>query len=620
MIPNDSATLQTLQKLKCSSILDFALLIPKTYQNLAPITSLTPLPQTGVARVQITHAQRYKKLTIFHATMLDFNTSLQIQVFHPKPYHYAVFAEGKELLIYGQFHWEFQLNIKQPKIITEYGKITPVFPNKTLKNATINNLASQLLTYENLARYGIPEHIINDFLPIFFPTPAFFTQFQQNNALPPRNFKALKFIEVFNYLQKLHQKKLYFPAKFQCNGDYSAFVDSLPFQLTHGQTQAISTIAQDLRSSKASKRLIMGDVGCGKTIVILASVIIAQPHKAILMAPTTILAQQLYNEAQKYLPKSIRIGLFVGDLTSKKQEFQDFDFIIGTQALLYRQENLKDYALIITDEQHRFGTLQRHKLEKLATTEGKKPHILQFSATPIPRTMALLNSDLIDYTFIKDIPFPKDIDTQIITKTDFPALLKHIQHQHALNHQTIIVYPLIEESESIPYLPLQQARIFWEKHFSNVYTTNGKDKNKDEILIEFAEKGSILLSTTMIEVGISLPKLSSIVIVGAERMGLATLHQLRGRVSRNGLKGYCFLYTNHPQTQRLQDFCKTLNGFEIAELDLHYRKSGDLLCGERQSGDEFKYFNLQDDVEILQDVKKLTLKLQTPNSKKQNKF
>ena len=214
----------------------------------------------------------------------------------------------------------------------------------------------------------------------------------------------------------------------------------------------------------------------------------------------------------------------------------------------------------------------------------------------------MIESNLIDFTFIRDIPFPKDITTRVITKGDFPALLSHLTQEIAQGKQAAIIYPLVEESENLDYLSLKEGEAFWRKRFEGVYVTHGKDREKETVLEEFREKGKILLATTVVEVGISLPKLSTIVIVGAERLGLATLHQLRGRVSRNGLKGYCFLYTHHKASKRLDDFASTLDGFEIAELDLKYRQGGDLVGGGRQSGESFTYFDPSRDQELLQEA------------------
>ncbi|WP_027326740.1 ATP-dependent DNA helicase RecG [Helicobacter pametensis] len=579
---------------------------PKTYQNLSLIPTLKT-PIYGVLRIRpITYDKSPKALKI-RAAMLDFDEILEMVIFHPKPFHRALFPVDEVIYVYGVVQKRFGYEMIQPKVVKEFGKILPIFSKHKAKNTKILNQVHHLITRENLERLGFPQEMIDALWEVFYPTLDFVTFFEKNKAFPPASLEALKMLEVYWHLQKLKRKKIEFPAKFQCDGDHQPFVDSLPFALTQGQKQAIEQIALDLRQNIAARRVVMGDVGCGKTIVILASVMMAYPYKSILMVPTTILAHQIYSEAQKFLPDFVRIGLFVGD--SKRQNFEEFDFVIGTQALLYQNEDLSDFALVMSDEQHRFGTMQRHTLEKLASKSGKKPHILQFSATPIPRTMAMLQSELIAHTLIQDTPFSKDISTQIIRNEDFTSLLRHIQAEIAQDHQIAIVYPLVEESERLDYMSLSQAQGFWMKHFEGVYSTNGGDKNKDEVLAEFRDRGSILLATTVIEVGISLPRLSTIVIVGAERMGFATLHQLRGRVSRNGLRGYCFLFTHQKQSQRLQEFAQTKSGFEIAELDLRYRKSGDLLEGKNQSGDEFVFFDPVCDLYVLQKAKELQIRI-----------
>jgi ATP-dependent DNA helicase RecG len=286
----------------------------------------------------------------------------------------------------------------------------------------------------------------------------------------------------------------------------------------------------------------------------------------------------------------------------KEASLDEADFIIGTHALLYRE--LPECALVMVDEQHRFGTKQRALLATLVSKKEWHPHYLQFSATPIPRTLSMIQSSLVDFSFIKMLPFPKDITTCIVTKKDFKTLVEHLRAEIAHNHQCIIVYPLVEESEMVAYQSIDEGRGFWEKHFEKVYVTHGKDKHKEETLHAFKERGNLLISTTVVEVGLSLPNLSTIVIVGAERLGLASLHQLRGRVSRNGLKGYCYLYTKLSHSERLSAFSKTLDGFEIAELDLKYRQGGDVVEGAMQSGKKFLWFDMVEDEKILEEAKR----------------
>jgi ATP-dependent DNA helicase RecG len=216
----------------------------------------------------------------------------------------------------------------------------------------------------------------------------------------------------------------------------------------------------------------------------------------------------------------------------------------------------------------------------------------------------MIDSAHIDVSLIVQTPFTKNIATQIIAKIDFASLLEHIRLEIAQNHQVLIVYPLVEQSESIDYQSIDEARGYWEKNFENVYVTHGKDKEKEAVLMAFREKGNILLATTVVEVGISLPRLSTVVIVGAERLGLSTLHQLRGRVSRTGLQGYCYLYTNKSgKNERLASFSHCMSGFEIAALDLKFRSSGDLLEGSIQSGKKFRWADIAEDEEIVREVK-----------------
>ena len=369
--------------------------------------------------------------------------------------------------------------------------------------------------------------------------------------------------------------------------------------LTKEQILTIEDIKNDFSKEVASKRMVVGDVGSGKTMVILASAMMMYPSRSILMAPTTILAKQLFEEAEKFLP-NLKSTLVTNK--TKKIDLSEFDFIIGTHALLYRELPRAD--LVMVDEQHRFGTQQRNMLEKLVSEGEKKPHFLQFSATPIPRTQAMIETANIDVSLITSTPFKKNIISEVIHKSDFPDLLKHIHSEIEKGNQILLVYPLVEQSEMIAYQSIDEARGYWEKNFEDVYVTHGKDKDKEQVLLDFREKGKILIATTVVEVGISLPRLSTVVIVGAERLGLSTLHQLRGRVSRTGLQGYCYLYTNQNTSERLDEFVDTKSGFDIANLDLKYRKSGDLLKGSTQSGSQFKWIDLAEDEEIVGEVKK----------------
>ena len=598
---------EQLRQFGFSHLLELATFAPHSYSSSFLLRELKEGAQ-GVVRVRIVQHQSYAKVLKIHAHALDFDEPFTLVFFHPKPYIKKLFAIDCELFVQGSIKLDglssaHQVSMIQPKIVREINVITPHFKSPH-KNDQLIKLTRTLITQENLQAY-LPKEISMALVRIFHPDEQFFADFSIRKGFDERSLYALKFCEIFAHLLRLSTKRMDFPAKYRCSGDYQSWAQSLPFSLTGAQQRVCQEIARDLAGERASKRLIMGDVGCGKTLVILASVMMSYPKKSLLMAPTSVLAKQLYEQAKLYLPDFVQVAFISAE---SKQELgglfaAQVDFIIGTQALLYREINGDEIALVMSDEQHRFGTKQRHYLEKLATApesngQTSKPHILQFSATPIPRTMAMLESKMIDVSIIDELPYPKNITTTIITKSDFQALLSHIQSELALAHQVAIIYPLVEESEKSEYLSLKEGEGFWKNRFAGVYSTSGQDKEKERVLEEFAQQGNILLATTLIEVGISLPKLSTIIIIAPERLGLATLHQLRGRVSRNGLQGYCYLYTHTPDSARLREFAAHLSGFDIAQIDLRYRKGGDILQGRTQSGAQWVWADLSEDEAI----------------------
>lgn len=583
--------IKSLAKLGIKSIEEAILFAPKSYTNTFLLQKLEH-GISGALRVRIDSRLSSHKILRFSASMLDFDEVLEIDIFNAKPYHSMLFSTNKELFILGKLEVSNGIyKIYNPKIIKNINQIVMNFPTTKMQSKNLNEIFRELITKEALSSLGLDSTYIEALYSIFHPESddEFLRGFQKNGGFFGIYLEALKFAEIFFYIKNLKHKKTSFEATARLNSPYHSFINSLPFPLTKGQSEALEFLAKKLDSSIATRCVVMGDVGCGKTIVILSCVIMAYPKKSVLLAPTTILASQLYEEAKRLLPSHIRTSLAIKDSIPS-----ECDFLIGTHTLLFRE--LNEFDLFMTDEQHRFGTNQRLRIEKMLEIEGKKPHNIQFSATPIPRTMAMIESNLIDFCFIRDLPFKKDIDSRIITKSEFKELLEHIKSEIRDNKQVAIIYPLVEKSESISYQSIEEGLPFWQKHFSEgLFYTHGKDKDKEEVIESFKDRGKLLIATTLFEVGISLPRLSSIIIVGAERLGFASLHQLRGRVSRNGLKGYCFLYTNKADSARLRDFIDTTNGFEIAELDLKYRNSGDILRGIRQSGEPFKYFDMYED-------------------------
>ena len=582
------------KKLGIDSFLELSLLIPHSYEDYRLHSQL--LPQKAQL-IDATVESVYKAPNSIQVTFFAHNLGYTIQgvLFRPKPYMLHQFKVGDRDYYYGIIDCkQGYCSMSMPKKVTNVGKITPKYKT-ALRNDVMLRLVEKYLTKENLLSEGINAAIADTVLQLHFPNVETLDARELNKT----SLEALKYIELYSYMRLLAGKRRYFKALKSSSRNYAPWTETLPFVLTDEQIKAIEDIQNDLKKDVAAKRMVVGDVGSGKTMVILAAAYMMLPERSILMAPTTILANQLFEEAQKFLP-DIKIALVTNK--TKKEDLSAYDFIIGTHALLYRE--LPNAALVMVDEQHRFGTLQRNMLEKLVSANEKRPHYLQFSATPIPRTQAMIESAHIDVSLITSTPFTKDIDSSVIHKSDFSTLLTHIKAEIAKKNQVLIVYPLVEQSEMLDYQSIDEARGYWEKNFENVYVTHGKDKEKEQVLMDFREKGDLLISTTVVEVGISLPRLTTVVIVGAERLGLSTLHQLRGRVSRTGLKGYCYLYTNQQKSQRLEEFVHTTSGFDIANLDLKFRKSGDLLKGLSQSGSQFRWIDFAEDEKVVKQVKR----------------
>jgi len=389
------------------------------------------------------------------------------------------------------------------------------------------------------------------------------------------------------------------------------FIDTLDFTLTTDQLKAVKDIYNDLNNKYRMNRLLQGDVGSGKTIVAIISMYInyLSGYQSALMAPTEILAIQHYENIKKlFKDYNINIALLTGKLKAKekkelysKLENGEIDFIIGTHALISDGVKYKNLGLVITDEQHRFGVNQRSNLKN----KGITPDILYMSATPIPRTYAITLYGDMDVSNIKTLPNgKKGIITSLKKESEIKDVLNDIYNELSNNHQVYVIAPLIEESEKSDLENVYELETKMNKAFGKLYKIgilHGKMTNeeKDSVMNDFKDnKINILISTTVIEVGIDVKNATMIVIFDAFRFGLSALHQLRGRVGRNELQSYCILVSNR-ETERLNILTKTNDGFKISEEDFLLRGSGDLF-GLRQSGDMvFKIADIKKDYNIL---------------------
>ena len=427
----------------------------------------------------------------------------------------------------------------------------------------------------------------------------------------------LKYEELFefmfkiNYMKEMNKENKTGYVRNVDPEDVNDFIRSLPFELTSDQDKAIEDIYNDMTSSKRMNRMLEGDVGSGKTIVSLIAAYInyLSHHQTALMAPTEVLAYQHFKNIKELLSSTnMRIELLVGSMKKKeKDEIVDklkegkVDLIIGTHALLSDNVEFKDLRLVITDEQHRFGVNQRANLKN----KGILPDTLYMSATPIPRTFALTIYGDMDISIIKTKPKGrKDIKTIIKSEKEMVSVYEMMKNEIDKGHQVYVVSPLIEENDVIDLTDVNEIKRNIELYFkgkvkSSIMHGKLSKNDKDKIMQDFQEgKTDILISTTVIEVGVDVKNATLMVIYDAEMFGLATLHQLRGRVGRNEFDSTCILIGNE-SNERLKVLVESNDGFYITEKDYEQRGEGDLF-GVKQSGDmNFKVSDLHRDMKIL---------------------
>lgn len=461
--------------------------------------------------------------------------------------------------------------------------------------------------------------------------------------------KRLAFDELLNFqmsLLKLGRDNQKNPCFRMTGTSYDDFLAALPFRMTNGQLSAVNDIISDMsKSSPPMRRLVQGDVGCGKTLIAAAAVYVCAKNgrQSAMMAPTAILATQHYNSLSPLMEKhGIRCELLTGSTSAankknilKRLAVGEIDFLIGTHALIESNVEFSSLSLVITDEQHRFGVKQREKLEgKLSLDDSfgdkTKPHMLVMSATPIPRTLALMLYGDLDISVVSDMPPGRmKVDTFAVG-TDYRERLNKFVEKHIENgNQVYVVCPLVKDADEADEEKSEKAALKSVERFCDelksrfpkyrVDFIHGKLKNndKDRIMSSFSEGNiDILVSTTVIEVGVNVPNATLMIVENAERFGLSQLHQLRGRVGRGDAKSYCVLVSpalnaqnrlssDFPASRRLRVLCESSDGFEIARQDLALRGPGEFF-GERQSGEmKFRIADLAADMELVEKTREL---------------
>ena len=447
----------------------------------------------------------------------------------------------------------------------------------------------------------------------------------------------LKYEELFVYMAKINYLKL--KNKNIKDGIEKDFdkekldkvIKSLPYELTADQKLVLNEILEDLTSKRRMNRLLQGDVGSGKTIISIIAMVAnyLSGYQSALMVPTEILATQHYETMKEILKDlNVNIALLTGSLPKNKKDLiheelklGKIDMVVGTHALIQEEVVYKNLGLVITDEQHRFGVLQRTSLQN----KGITPDVLYMSATPIPRTYALTLYGDMDISTIRTLPKGrKPIKTYLKSYSEIKDVLKMMYEELLKNHQIYVIAPLIEESETLDLTTVNELKdkmnlAFGEKYNVGIIHGKLKQTEKDKIMEDFVNnKIQILISTTVIEVGVNVLNTTMMVIFDANRFGLSTLHQLRGRVGRSALESSCILISDY-DSERLNVMTTTNDGFEISEEDFKIRGHGDLF-GTKQSGDmTFKIADIKEDYKILLQAKKDSMEFLLNNKEEELK-
>lgn len=447
----------------------------------------------------------------------------------------------------------------------------------------------------------------------------------------------LKYEELFVYMAKINYLKL--KNKNIKDGIEKDFdkekldkvIKSLPYELTVDQKIVLNEILEDLTSKRRMNRLLQGDVGSGKTIISIIAMVAnyLSGYQSALMVPTEILATQHYETMKEILKDlNVNIALLTGSLPKNKKDLiheelklGKIDMVVGTHALIQEEVVYKNLGLVITDEQHRFGVLQRTSLQN----KGIMPDVLYMSATPIPRTYALTLYGDMDISTIRTLPKGrKPIKTYLKSYSEIKDVLKMMYEELLKNHQIYVIAPLIEESETLDLTTVNELKdkmnlAFGEKYNVGIIHGKLKQTEKDKIMDDFVNnKIQILISTTVIEVGVNVLNTTMMVIFDANRFGLSTLHQLRGRVGRSALESSCILISDY-DSERLNVMTTTNDGFEISEEDFKIRGHGDLF-GTKQSGDmTFKIADIKEDYKILLQAKKDSMEFLLNNKEEELK-
>ena len=622
------------ENLNIFTLRDLICHFPRGYEDRTRLVTISQLeadrPACFKAMVMNTPRTAHirKGLDMTKVQLADHTARLNVTFFNNR-YVTDQLQYGKEYIFYGAINGDFSgysmtnptfESLDAPPVTTR--RVLPIYPlTAGLSNAAVLKAVNQALAICDVPEEILPEAVRRQYG--ILPAERAYYAIHQPASMEEAELakRRLVFEEFFIFsagLSLLRASRAGKATAPYANLNVQPFLAALPFDLTGAQKRAIAEISADVSRGVPMNRLVQGDVGSGKTMVAAAAAYLAanNHHQAALMAPTEILAEQHYQSLSKiFAPLGLRVALLTGSMKEKeKRQIREqiasgeIDLAVGTHALLTDATVFADLGMVIADEQHRFGVAQRSKL----SAKGSDPHVLVMSATPIPRTLALIMYGDLDVSILDELPPGRQaVDTFLVNESYRPRINAFLRKQVSEGHQCFVVCPAVEENEE---LGIKSAEVWAETLQKTVFPDlrvlllhgQMKGAEKEAVMAAFAAgEGDILVATTVIEVGVDVPNATLMVIEDADRFGLSQLHQLRGRVGRGSAKSFCIL-TSHNRNaetlQRLKALCKTTDGFRIAEEDLKLRGPGDFF-GARQSGlPTFRVADLSFDLQVLKDA------------------
>ncbi|MCB9821790.1 ATP-dependent DNA helicase RecG [Candidatus Nomurabacteria bacterium] len=628
-------TAKKLGILGVESIYDLLTFWPRRYDDYSevlPIKDIEPGAVTVKAQIESIITKRVRRgMHITEAVIRDESSAIRVVWFN-QPYREKYFKTGKEYYFSGLYDFSFNRYVLQNPTVEESkeftantARIVPIYPQtKGLDSKIIRKTISEITSMFQELSETIPSWVSEQYDFMSYAEAAYQLHWPENQTKLAEARERIGFEEVFAYVlagqlnKKQIEDEVALPILF--NQDFAKqYTKTLPFELTPEQKQCSWEILQDIEREHPMNRLLEGDVGAGKTVVAAMAAYMAskQGIQTAIMAPTELLARQhAVTLANLLEPLGVTIGLLTSAVKGKPKEALksqleegSLDIVVGTHALLQESVTFKRLGLIVIDEQHRFGVKQRQKLVDKAE---KIPHILSMTATPIPRSLALTVYGELDISIINSKPKNRlPIQTNIWSPNSRPQLYQIIDDEIKSGRQAFVVCPLIDESEGSEVKSVNEEVKRLKKDIfktRRIGTLHGKmkDDEKARVMQDFADKKlDILVSTTVIEVGIDIPNASVMLIEGADQFGLAQLHQLRGRVGRGEYQGYCYLVPTSSQkpSKRLRAMESTRDGFKLAEMDLELRGPGAIYGSKQHGALDLKIANISD-VALIKNAKK----------------